>query len=116
MPSPRRPTRSRTPSATTRTCPPKPAVPSAVPIEKRRGPSKPRLSFFARAFVLCPLSSSHFRLTCVGRLSSLLHGIPGCSMASNYLIDGYNLLYALGALEGRKQAQGMLERARLRLL
>lgn len=43
--------------------------------------------------------------------------IPGwLRMTSNYLIDGYNLLYALGALEGRTQAPGALERARLRLL
>jgi hypothetical protein len=33
-----------------------------------------------------------------------------------YLIDGYNLLYAMGLLGGRQEGPGGLEKARLRLL
>lgn len=39
----------------------------------------------------------------------------GCSMSNTYVIDGYNLLYAMGVLQKRMAPSG-LEKARLRLL
>jgi uncharacterized protein len=63
-------------------------VPRPFPIEKRRGQS--RASLFARA----------------GKIHT---------MSATYLIDGYNLLHAMGALGGRVGPHG-LEKARARLL
>ncbi len=37
-------------------------------------------------------------------------------MSAGYLIDGYNLVYAMGLLEGKVAPPGRLEQARLRLL
>jgi uncharacterized protein len=68
---------------------PKPAgPPRPFPIEKRRGQG--RASLFARA----------------GKIHT---------MSATYLIDGYNLLHAMGALSGRVGPHG-LEKARARLL
>src|SRR5437899_1443229 len=41
---------------------------------------------------------------------------PGAAMSAGYLIDGYNLLYALGLVTGKTAPPGQLEQARARLL
>src|SRR5207302_6086318 len=87
--SQRKPTRRKHPGSTTRASPPKPAVRRPFPIEKRRGHDY--ASLFLRA--------------------ATMDG----AMSATYLIDGYNLLYAMGVLGGPVGPHG-LEKARLRLL